>query len=89
MNEPNRIPPLLIGKSLSDLIAEHNHRVERGWLTVGSRCRPADAKRVARAMATLSELQMPEGAVEASFGLRSDGSSPTCLRNDYVETRRS
>ncbi|KLK91383.1 hypothetical protein AA309_19980 [Microvirga vignae] len=40
MNQPIRIPPLLIRKTLTEQIAEHNARVERIWLTKGSNCRP-------------------------------------------------
>jgi|UPI0004B39344 hypothetical protein len=40
MNQPIIIPPLLSGKTLSEQIAEHNARVERIWLAVGSRCKP-------------------------------------------------
>jgi hypothetical protein len=83
MNEPIYVPPaLIIGKTLSEQIAEHNARGERIWLTVGSRCKPANAKRTAVGVAVLSELRMHlEG--RSSFGLRSDGSSPTSLTNDY------
>jgi hypothetical protein len=72
MNQVIYIPPsVLIGKDLSDCIAEHNARVERIWLTVGSRCKPANAKRVAGRAATLSELQKPRarvGAPPTTFG---------------------
>jgi hypothetical protein len=82
VSEPIIVPPLLIGRTMSEQIAEHNARVERIWLTVGSRCMPANAKRAAHGEATLSELRTPlEG--RSSFGLRSDGSSPTSLTNDY------
>jgi hypothetical protein len=82
VSEPIVIPPLLIGKDLTQRIAEHNAHVERIWLTVGSRCKPANAKRTAHGEAALSELQRPlEG--RSSFGLRSDGSSPSSLTNDY------
>jgi hypothetical protein len=44
VSEPIHIPPsLLIGRDLSDRIDEHNARVERIWLTVGSRCKPYQA----------------------------------------------
>jgi hypothetical protein len=71
MSEPINIPPsVLIGKDLSDRIAEHNARVERIWLTVGSRCTAANAKRAAYGEATLSELQRPRvrvGALPTTF----------------------
>lgn len=42
MSQDIYIPPsLLIGKTLTEQIAEHNARVERIWLTKGSNCKPA------------------------------------------------
>jgi hypothetical protein len=84
MSEPIIIPPLLIGRTLSEQITGHNARVERVWLTVGSRCKPFDSKRAADRTATLSELQRPQGEVEVPVGLWSDGSSATCLMKDYL-----
>ncbi|MBO1904619.1 hypothetical protein KHP60_05720 [Microvirga sp. 3-52] len=47
MSEPIYIPPpVLIGKDLTQRIAEHNARVERIWLTKGSNCRPFSASTV-------------------------------------------
>jgi hypothetical protein len=90
MSEPIYVPPpVIIGKTLKMQIDEHNARVERVWLIVGSRCKPFNAKRAAYGKAALSELQRQEGAVEASFDLRSDGSSPTCLTGSYSQGARS
>jgi hypothetical protein len=83
MSEPIIVAPLVIGKTLSEQIAEHNARVERIWLTVGSRSKAANAKRAAYGEATLSELLTPEGGVEPSFGVQSDGSSTQFLTRDY------
>jgi hypothetical protein len=75
---------MLISEPMQELIDEHNARVEHIWLTVGSRCKPANEKRAAGATATLSELLMPEGEIGTSFGLRSDGSSSKLLTGSYV-----
>jgi hypothetical protein len=84
MNQVIYIPPsVLIGKTLSEQIADHNARVERIWLTVGSRCNPANAKRAAYGEAALSELQRPKQELRPSAGLRSDRCSPTSLTNNY------
>lgn len=79
------IPARPISKPLQELIDEHNARVERIWLTTGSRCMPANAKRAAAQATTLSELLRPEAVMGQCLGLRSDGSSPTCLMKDYAE----
>jgi hypothetical protein len=48
LSEPIYIPPtVLIGKDLSDRIAEHNARVERIWLLKGSNPRPFHSFRCA------------------------------------------
>jgi hypothetical protein len=83
VSEPIIIPPLPIGKDLADRIAEHNWHVEFTWRHIGSRCKPANAKRAAHGKAALSELQRSVQILGPCTSLRSDGSSPTCLTNTY------
>jgi hypothetical protein len=40
MSESIKLPVRPISQALQDLINEHNYRVERVWMFVGSSCKP-------------------------------------------------
>jgi hypothetical protein len=63
MHQVAKIRPILIGRTLSEQINEHNARVEGIWLTVGSRCKPFTPSTVPAPGPDLSRVRL---AVEHS-----------------------
>lgn len=77
------IPVRPISKPLQELIDEHNARVERIWLTAGSRCKPANAKRAAHGGSGPSWEPSAACRIGQRDGLGSVGSSASHLTNSY------
>jgi hypothetical protein len=72
MNQFIYIPPtVLIGKDLSERIAEHNHHIERVWMLKGSACKPFTPSTVPAPMPDLSRVRMAAEHGGAALKVRS------------------